>query len=42
MGTVGAFTGVKRSGGETDHSPPSRDKVKNAWSYTCKSSWSGT
>jgi hypothetical protein len=26
--------GVKRQGHETDHSPPSSAKVKNAWSYT--------
>jgi hypothetical protein len=26
--------GVKRPGHETDHSPPSRADVKNAWSYT--------
>jgi hypothetical protein len=26
--------GVKRSGREADHSPPSSAKVKNAWSYT--------
>jgi hypothetical protein len=27
--------GVKRTGREADHSPPSSDEVKNAWSYTC-------
>jgi hypothetical protein len=26
--------GVKRSGHEADHSPPSNAEVKNAWSYT--------
>jgi hypothetical protein len=26
--------GVERSGRETDHSPPSSVKVKNAWKYT--------
>jgi hypothetical protein len=26
--------GVKRSGREADHSPPSSTEVKNAWSYT--------
>jgi hypothetical protein len=26
--------GVKRPGHEADHSPPSSDEVKNAWSYT--------
>jgi hypothetical protein len=26
--------GIKRSGGEIDHSPPSSAEVKNAWSYT--------
>jgi hypothetical protein len=25
--------GVKRSGRETDHSPPSSSEIKNAWSY---------
>jgi hypothetical protein len=31
----GAFSlGVKRSGREADHSPPSSAEVKNAWSYT--------
>jgi len=28
---------VKRPGREVDHSPPSSDKVKNAWSYTSTS-----
>jgi hypothetical protein len=27
-------SGVKRPGGEADHSPPSSAEVKNAWSYT--------
>jgi hypothetical protein len=27
-------SGVKQSGHETDHSPPSSAEVKNAWSYT--------
>jgi hypothetical protein len=27
-------SGVKRSGREADHSPPSTSDVKNAWSYT--------
>jgi len=26
--------GVKRPGREADHSPPSSDKIKTAWSYT--------
>jgi hypothetical protein len=26
--------GVKQLGREADHSPPSRNEVKNAWSYT--------
>jgi len=26
--------GIKRTGREADHSPPSSAKVKNAWSYT--------
>jgi hypothetical protein len=26
--------GVKRPGGEADHSPPSSVEVKNVWSYT--------
>jgi hypothetical protein len=26
--------GVKRPGGEADHSPPSSAEAKNAWSYT--------
>jgi hypothetical protein len=26
--------GVKRSGRESDHSPPSTAEVKNAWGYT--------
>jgi len=26
--------GSKAAGRESDHSPPSRAKVKNAWSYT--------
>jgi hypothetical protein len=31
----GALTlGIKRSGREADHSPPSSAEVKNAWSYT--------
>jgi hypothetical protein len=34
MGIRGSFPGVKRPGREADHSPPSRAKVKNAWSYT--------
>jgi hypothetical protein len=34
MGTRGFFLGVKRSGREADHSPPSSAEVKNAWSYT--------
>jgi hypothetical protein len=28
------FTGVKKLGHEVNHSPPSRAKVKNEWSYT--------
>jgi len=33
-GTWGSFPGVKWSGCEADHSPPSRAEVKNAHSYT--------
>jgi hypothetical protein len=29
--------GVKRPGREADHSPPTSDKVKYAWSYTSTS-----
>jgi hypothetical protein len=38
------YRGVKRSGREADHSPPSSVEVKNAWSYTTTpsaSSWCG-
>jgi hypothetical protein len=28
-----SIPGIKRPGRESDHSPPSRAKVKNAWSY---------
>jgi len=28
------FSGVKRSGPEVDHSPPSSAEVKNEWRYT--------
>jgi hypothetical protein len=31
---VSLSLGVKRSGREADHSPPSSAEVKNAWSYT--------
>jgi hypothetical protein len=34
MGTGVSFPGVKRSGREDDHSPPSSTEVKNKWSYT--------
>jgi hypothetical protein len=34
MGTGGYYSGVKRSGRETDHSPSSSVEVKYAWSYT--------
>jgi hypothetical protein len=34
MGTRGTFPGIKRSGLEGEHSPPSSAQVKNAWSYT--------
>jgi len=34
MDTGSSFLGVKRSGLETDHSPPSSAKVKKAWNYT--------
>jgi hypothetical protein len=30
----GSFRGVKRPGCGAEHSPPSIDEVKNAWSYT--------
>jgi hypothetical protein len=33
MSTEGSFPGVKRPGRVADHSPPSRAKTKNAWSY---------
>jgi hypothetical protein len=29
-----SFPGVKQSGCEVNHSPPSRAKVKNEWKYT--------
>jgi hypothetical protein len=29
-----SFPGVKRLGGDVDHSPPYSAKVKNEWSYT--------
>jgi hypothetical protein len=31
---VGSSSGVKRSGREVDHSPPSSTDVKNEWGYT--------
>jgi hypothetical protein len=34
MGISGYSLGVKRSGREADHSPPSNTEVMNAWSYT--------
>jgi len=35
MGIKGALSlGVKRRGGEADHSSPSSAEVKKAWSYT--------
>jgi hypothetical protein len=35
QGVAGAISlEVKRSGRETDHSPPSKAEVKNVWSYT--------
>jgi hypothetical protein len=34
MGARKSFLGVKRPGREADHSPPSSDEDKNAWSYT--------
>jgi hypothetical protein len=33
MGTGALSLGVKRPGGEADHSLPSSAKVKNAWRY---------
>jgi hypothetical protein len=33
-GTRGSFPEIKRPGLEAGHSPPSRAKVENAWSYT--------
>jgi hypothetical protein len=32
-GYRGSFPGVKRSGREADHSPPSNAEFKNVWSY---------
>ena len=34
IGYQGSFPGVKRSGIDTDYSPPSSGEVKNEWSYT--------
>jgi len=34
LGTGYCFLGVKLSGREADHSPPSNAEVQNAWSYT--------
>jgi hypothetical protein len=34
MGTGGSFSGIKRQGRETDHSPPASAKVKKMWIYT--------
>jgi hypothetical protein len=34
MGTGGSFPGVKRPWREADHSPPSSDEVKNAWTIS--------
>jgi hypothetical protein len=36
-GRGGGFPRVKRSGCETDHSPPTSAEVKNAWNYTSTS-----
>jgi len=32
--TEDAFPGVKRTGGETDYSPPAGEEVRNVWSHT--------
>jgi hypothetical protein len=34
LGTMGAFSGLKRPGREANSLPPSSAEVKNAWSYT--------
>jgi hypothetical protein len=34
MDNGGSLPGVKRSGSEADHSPPSSAEMKNVWSYT--------
>jgi hypothetical protein len=34
MGTRSSFPGVKRPGGEADHSPPTSAEVKKMWVYT--------
>jgi len=33
MGSRGSYTGVRRPGRETDHSPISSAEIKNGWSY---------
>jgi hypothetical protein len=42
MGTGGFFPGIKKPGGEADHSPPSRTEVKKGGAIpplSCKSLW---
>jgi hypothetical protein len=34
MGTEESFPGVKRQGGEADHSPPASAEIKKMWIYT--------
>jgi hypothetical protein len=34
VGTGGSFPGVKRTGREVDHSPPTSVEVKKMWIYT--------
>jgi hypothetical protein len=34
MGTGGSFSGLKQTGREIDHSPPTNAEVKKIWIYT--------
>ena len=45
--TIPTLTGIKRTGGEINHSPPSSVEIKNEWSYTSTPlyalmAWTGT
>jgi len=42
MGTGNIYTEVKWLECEADHSPPSSDKVWNAWSFTSMGQYLGT